>query len=172
MLNAGALAFIPFRGVGSLVFGLLSPPAAAAEHDPKAEVAATVDAVLKAGQAGDMQALRDLYAPDCTFIDEFAPFLWSGPHAIDSYFASGFQMYQQTQHMNGKTTLSPPAFVYVAADRALVVEPLSGTATVHGKPYSLQGAYAYTLARIDGRWKITSQTWTKTTENRDPYRAD
>ena len=149
---------------------MLSTSAAAAQNgDPKAEVAATVDAVLEAGLAGDMQKLRDLYAPDCTFIDEFAPFLWSGPKAIDGYFASGFQMYQETQHSDGKTTLSPPAFVYVAADRAFVVEPVSGTATVKGKPYALQGYFAYTLARIDGRWRITSQTWTKTMENMSPY---
>ena len=142
---------------------------AAQTSGPNAEIMATVDASLSAGMAGDIRKLRDQYAPDCVFIDEFAPFFWTGPNAIDRYLASGARMYQETQHQPGKTTVSPPAFVYVSGDHAFVVEPLSGTATVRGQPYSQQGSFAYTLARIDGRWKITSQTWTKTKESMNPY---
>ena len=150
---------------------LTTPAVAAQSSGPNAEVLATVDAALGAGAAGDIDKLHEQYAPDCAFIDEFAPFLWTGPNAIDHYFASGARMYQETQHGDGKTTFSPPAFVYVSADRAYVVEPLSGTATVRGKPYALQGAFAFTLARIDGRWKITSQTWSKASESLNPYAA-
>ena len=46
---------------------------------------------------------------------------------------------------------------------------VSGAATVRGKPYTEEGAFAFTLTKIDGRWKITSQTWTKTRENMNPY---
>ena len=150
---------------------LTAPAFAAQSSGPNAEVLATVDAALGAGVTGDIGQLHAQYAPDCTFIDEFAPFLWVGPNAIDRYLASGGRMYQETQHADGKTTFSPPAFVYVSAERAYVVEPLSGTATVRGKPYALQGAFAFTLARIDGRWKITSQTWSKTSESLNPYAA-
>ena len=142
---------------------------AAQTSGPNAEVLATVAAALDAGQSGDMRRLRDQYAPDCTFIDEFAPFFWAGPNAIDGYLASGARMYQQTQHGDGKTTVEPAAFVYASGDRAFVVEPLSGTATVRGQPYAVRGAFTYTLTRIGGRWKITSQTWTKTSESMNPY---
>jgi|WetSurMetagenome_2_1015567.scaffolds.fasta_scaffold170185_2 ketosteroid isomerase-like protein len=148
---------------------LAGPALAAQSSGPNTEVMATVDAVLEAFTSGDIGKLGDQYAPDCTFIDEFAPFLWTGPHAIDGYFASGARMYQETQHRDGKTTVEPAAFVYVSGDRAFVVEPLSGTATVRGRPYDSRGAFAFTLARIDGRWKITSQTWTKASENMNPY---
>jgi ketosteroid isomerase-like protein len=143
---------------------------AAQTSGPNAAVTATIDAAMAAGVSGDIRAMRDRYAPDCTFIDEFAPFLWSGPDAIDAYLMAGGRMYQETQHRDGKTTFLPPAFIYVLGDRAFVVEPLRGTAMVRGRPYSQQGAYAFTLARIDGRWKITSQTWTKSRESSDPYR--
>ena len=156
--------------VAAILAALATSPAAAAQTSgPDPEVMATVQASLDAGQSGDIGKLRDQYAPDCTFIDEFAPFLWRGPHAIDGYFASGYRMYQETQHRDGKTTVKRPAFVYVSGDLAFVVEPLTGTSTVRGRPYRQQGSFAYTLARIDGRWKITSQTWTKSSESRNPY---
>ncbi len=142
---------------------------AAQATGPNAEVTATVDAVLDAGATGDIRRLRDQYAADCTFIDEFAPFFWAGPNAIDGYFASGARMYQETQHRDGKLTVEPPAYIYVSGDRAFVVEPLSGAATVRGKPYTQRGSFAFTLARIDGRWKVTSQTWTKASESMNPY---
>ena len=161
---------IPLVLIAAASMAALTTRADAAQTSgPNADVMATVAASLDAGMSGDMRRLRDQYAPDCTFIDEFAPFLWTGPGAIDGYFASGGRMYQETQHIPGKTTVSPPAFVYVSGDHAYVVEPLSGTGTVRGKPYALQGSFTYTLARIDGRWKITSQSWTKTSESMNPY---
>ena len=148
---------------------LTTQAGAAQTSGPNAEVTATVDAVLKAQIAGDIPRIVAQYAPDCTFIDEFAPFFWSGPGAIQGYFTSGGRMYQETQHQDGKTVLSPPSYVYVSGERAFVVEKVGGTASVHGKPYSQEGAYAFVLARIDGRWKIISQTWTKTAESMNPY---
>ncbi len=142
---------------------------AAQVSGPDPEVMATVTAALDAGIAGDIGRMRDQYAPDCTFIDEFAPFLWTGPGALGGYLASGGRMYQETRRRDGKVTLEPPAFVYVSGDSAFVVEPLSGAATVGGKPYVQRGAFAYTLARTAGRWKITSQTWTKASESLNPY---
>jgi ketosteroid isomerase-like protein len=155
--------------VAASATALASPALAAQVSGPNVEVQAAVDAAMSAGLAGDMGKLREQYAPDCVFVDEFAPFFWSGPDALAGYLQSGFRMYQETQHRDGNTTFSPSAFVYVSGDRAFLVEPVSGTSTVRGKPYALQGSYAFTLARIDGRWKITSQTWTKTSETMDPY---
>ncbi len=155
--------------IAAATLAALATPAAAQASGPDPEVMATVHAALGAGLSGDIRRLRDQYAPGCTFIDEFAPFLWAGPNAIDGYFASGARMYQETQHGEGETTVAPPAFIYVSGDRAFVVEPLSGTATVRGRPYAQRGSFAFTLARTDGRWRITSQTWTKASENIDPY---
>jgi len=149
---------------------LLSATARGAQTSgPNAEVLATVDAAMKASMAGDIPKILAQYAPDCTFADEFAPFFWSGPNAIQGYFMAGGRMYQETQHKDDKPVFAPPSFVYVSGDRAFVVEKVSGVASVRGKPYASQGAFAFALARIDGQWKIISQTWTKTAENLDPY---
>ncbi len=149
---------------------LLAPSAFATQstnRDPA--VLATVDAALSAAQSGDVSKLRDQYAPDCVFIDEFAPFRWTGPNALDAYMASAVQMYQETRHGEVQMTVSPPAYVYVSGDAAYVMEPLSEKATVDGKPYESTGFLTFTLARTGQRWKITSQIWTKAGENINPY---
>ncbi len=151
---------------------MLSGPARAAQTSgPDPAVMATVEAALAAGTAGDVERMRSAYAADCAFIDEFEPFYWRGPGALDAWLASGARMYQQTGRRDGRVTVSPPAFVYVSGDRAFVVEPLAGRATMNGRPYAQAGRFAFTLARIEGRWKITSQTWTKARESWDPYRS-
>lgn len=149
---------------------LLSAEARAAQTaGPNAEVTAVVDAAMTAGMAGDLPKLMAAYAPDCVFVDEFEPFLFSGPGAIQRYFQAGGRMYQETQHMDDKPVFHPASYVYVSGDQAFVVEKVRGTASVRGRPYASQGAFAFTLARIDGRWRITSQTWTKAKESRNPY---
>jgi len=156
--------------IAAASMALLTVQASAAQTSgPNAEVTATVDAALQAGTTGDMAKLVAQYAPDCTFTDEFAPFFWSGPGAIQGYFAAGGRMYQETQHKDDKPVFSPATYVYVSGDRAFVVEKVSGTANVHGKPYSSEGAFAFALARTQGGWKIISQTWTKTGETMNPY---
>ncbi len=150
---------------------LSTPSARAAQTSgPNAEVIATIDAAMKASMTGDIPTLAAQYAPGCTFADEFEPFFWSGPDSMRDYFAAGGRMYQETRHKDDKPVFSPPSYVYVSGDRAFVVEKVSGTAQVRGKPYSEEGSFAFALARIDGRWRIVSQTWTKAHENMDPYK--
>jgi hypothetical protein len=149
---------------------LLAAPAGAAQTSgPNAEIATVIDTAMKAGMAGDVAGMRAQYAPDCVFADEFEPFFWSGPGALDAYLMSGGRMYQETQHIPGKAVFGPPRYVYVSGDRAFVVEPVTGSDTVRGKPYAEDGAFAFSLVRADGRWRITSQTWTKTRETFNPY---
>ena len=155
---------------GACCLALLTASAGATQTSgPNPEVVAAVDAAMKASMSGDIPALAAQYAPGCTFADEFAPFFWSGPDAMRDYFIAGGRMWRETRHKDDKAVFAPPSYVYVSGDRAFVVQTVSGTATVRGKPYSEAGAFAFALARIDGRWKIISQTWTKSRENMDPY---
>ena len=145
------------------------PVFAAQVSGPNTDIVAVIDAAMNAPLKGDMAKFYAQYAPDCVFVDEFAPFLWTGPQALDRYLMSGGQMYQETQHHDGHAAFGPPRFVYVSGDKAFVVEPVRGSATVRGQPYTQKGAFAFSLTRTEGGWKITSQTWTKASESRNPY---
>ena len=67
-------------------------------------------------------------------------------------------------------TVRPATYVYISGDNAYLVKPLSEKATVRGKVYKSTGFLTFTLARIDHVWKITSQIWSKTSENMNPYK--
>ncbi|MGH7009649.1 MAG: nuclear transport factor 2 family protein, partial [Caulobacteraceae bacterium] len=107
---------------------ILALPAFAAEPaGAKAEVAATVAAALDAGRAGDIRKLQEEYAPDCVFVDEWAPYLWTGPGAFERYMVSGARMFRETQRHDIAITSDPPSFVYVSADHAWLVERVGET---------------------------------------------
>ncbi len=149
---------------------LTNEAVAAQGGDRGTDVMITVDAALSAAQSGDVRKLRNQYAANCVFIDEFTPFHWSGPDALDHYLASAAQMYKETQHGEVRMTVGSPTYVYVSGNDAYLVEPLSEKATVRSKAYKSTGFLTFTLARINHVWKITAQIWSKTSENMNPYR--
>ena len=151
----------------AVLTSLLVAPALAAA--PDGAVRKTVDAALDAAQSGNVAQLRAQYLPDCVFGDEFAPFYWSGPHAIDAYFASAARMYRDTKMTGTKVSHGAPTFVYAGADRAYVTVPLRVRAQAAGRPYAATGVLTFTLLKTAAAWKIASQSWTKETENISPY---
>jgi ketosteroid isomerase-like protein len=155
--------------VAALTAVLPASASASQSVAPNPEVLAVVDAALNAAQAGDIQSLRQKYTADCIFIDEFAPFMWSGADALDHYFQSAAQMYQETRHSDVTVTKGTAKYVYVAADSAYVIEPLSETAQVNGKPYTSSGSLTFVLVRTQAGWKIRAQTWAKDAESSNPY---
>ena len=138
----------------------------AADAGPQAAVLATVDAALNAAQSGDIKTMRTEYLPNCSFVDEFAPYQWS---SMDAYFASAAEMYKQTGMSGTKVSRGAPKFVYVTSTSAYVVIPLKVQAQVKGKPYRASGTLVFALQDTAAGWKISMQTWSKATENISPY---
>lgn len=163
--------FRPCAIIGVVSWLLVAPASAYASQSSRqdSEVLAVVDAALDAAKAGDISRLRLQYTADCTFVDEFSPFLWSGEGALDAYLLSAGQMYQETHHGDVVMTRGAPKFSYVSQDRAYVVEPMTETSSIGGKPYESTGTLTMVLVRVAGVWKIKAQTWTKTSETRNPY---
>jgi len=155
----------------ALVVALLFPSSAFAAQSAELDgaVVKTVETALGAAQSGNVAELSAQYLPDCTFVDEFAPFYWSGPNAINAYFTSAAQMYKDTKMTGTKVAHGAPKYVYVGTDSAYVAVPLRVRAEVNGKPYKATGTLTFTLRKISATWKIASQSWTKETENINPY---
>lgn len=141
----------------------------AADAGPQAAVLATVDAALDAAQSGDIKTMRTEYLPNCSFVDEFAPYQWSGTGSMDAYFASAAEMYKRTGMTGTKVSRGAPKFVDVTSTSAYVVIPLDVQATVKGQPYKASGTLVFALQDTAAGWKISMQTWAKATENISPY---
>ena len=144
------------------------PLTTVAGADPDAAVLATVNAALDAAQSGDIKAMQERYLPGCTFIDEFAPFQWSGSGSMAAYFASAAEMYKRTGMAGTKVSRGAPKYVYVTGASAYVVVPLKVTAEMKGKPYRASGTLVFTLQPTDKGWKISTQSWAKDAESIGP----
>jgi ketosteroid isomerase-like protein len=133
---------------------------------PDRAVWAVVDSALDAAQSGDVKTLRQAYMPGCVFVDEFAPFAWSGAHSLDDYLASAARMYKGTGMTGTIAAHDAPGYVYVAGGKAYLTVPLRIAAKASGKPYRESGILTFALQKSTGGWKIAAQTWTKLRENR------
>jgi ketosteroid isomerase-like protein len=155
----------------ALAAALLSSSAAWAAQDTTqdAQVLAPIKAALDAAQTGDIKTMQAQYLPGCTFVDEFAPFLWQGKGSMQAYFTSAAEMYKETGMSGTKVTRGTPKYAYVSGMSAYVVIPLDVTAQAKGKPYHATGSLVFTLQKTAADWKIATQTWTKDTESLDPY---
>ena len=147
---------------------VLGPAGASTKHldPPDRAVRAVVDSALDAAQSGDVKGLRQAYIPGSVFVDEFAPFAWSGAHSMDAYLASAARMYKDTGMSGTHVVHETPAYVYVTGDKAYLTVPLHITAKAAGKPYYESGTLTFALQKTAGGWKIAAQAWTKLGENR------
>jgi ketosteroid isomerase-like protein len=134
----------------------------------QAAVLATVDAALDAAQSGDIKTMRTEYLSDCSFVDEFAPYHWSGQDSMSAYFASAAEMYKRTGMSGTKVSRGSPKYVYVTSTSAYVVVPLEVQATVKGKSYRASGTLVFALQDTKTGWRISMQTWAKASENIGP----
>src|ERR1700722_14757190 len=138
---------------GLLMAASILAPAGASTKSmdtPDRAVWAVVDAALDAAQSGDVKTLRQAYLPGCFFVDEFAPFAWSGAHSLDAYLASAVRMYKDTAMTGTSAAHGTPGYVYVAGDKAYLTVPLRITAKAAGKPYRESGILTFALEKTVG----------------------
>lgn len=150
-----------------------SASAFAAQHvanaQERAAVMKPINAYISAANTGNFKAFHAQYAPASTFVDEFAPYEWSGTNAQDRYFADFGKTLTTLKMTEAKLVAGTPTYSYVDGSRAYVVLPVSVTAKIAGKPYTESGSMAITLLQSGGVWKISVQCWTKGPENFNPY---
>ena len=165
----------PLRRAAVLIAAsvLLPVLADAAQQTPnaqqKAAVMQPITTAFNAAGAGNVKLFHDQYAPSSTIADEFAPFTWSGAGAQDRFFADFGKALGEYKMTDTKLVPGQPKYVYVAGTRAYVVVPMTVSANIAGKPYRESGSMVVTLQRLQGNWKIATQSWTKGPESFNPY---
>jgi ketosteroid isomerase-like protein len=158
----------------SLLAAALSPLSALRAQAPAAApmdklALETVETALNAAQSGDAKKLMEQYVPGAVFVDEFAPFFWSGPGSMAAYFASAQKMYQETGMSDTAVSHGTPKFSYLGPSNAYVVVPLDVRARLKERRYHATGVLVFALQKTSSGWKIASQSWAKATENINPY---
>ncbi len=95
-----------------------------------------------------------------TIIENFAPFLFAGPNAIEAW------MLGMRDHAEGledlKYTFGDPQDFSVMGDQAFFTLPTSWRGLVHGTPFYEEGGWAFLLVREADSWRLRSYGWAVT----------
>lgn len=121
-----------------------------------------VKAVITAIKNDDEVAISALYANDAVVVDEQAPFEWTGAGAGARWLSASRDW----------SKWSPKIAHFRDALAEIQVDDGSGSAYVvvagaflgadPKKPWQQHGTLTFTLRKIDGSWKISSQAWART----------
>jgi hypothetical protein len=116
---------------------------------------------IVAFNSGDTKTASAAYATgEITIVDEFAPYHWTGLHALQDWFAEYDKHAQKTGVTDGKVTYGAPTRTEIEGDLAYVIIPTVYLYKERGKPIAEEGQVALVLHAESGAWKIRSWTWT------------
>lgn len=148
---------------------LLAAGAAAAKVSagapfPVKAAMAPVDSVIAAMATGDSKRLAGVYSNDAVIVDNQAPFQWTGANAGANWFAATAARWGKLWYGKFVPTvhspLLPASEMQFAPGSAYVIVPGRLASRNSSKPIAQSGALTFTLRKVSGTWKITSQVWT------------
>jgi ketosteroid isomerase-like protein len=143
------------------IFSMFAAPATA--KSLPAAVMAPINAMLAATNADKGTELAAYYTPDAVVVDEFAPYVWTGPTAASQWWAGVDKQIAQMGTHTIHAAAQPIKHFDVTGDSAYVVVPLYISYAVKSKPGHETGLFTLTLRRSGGAWKIATQTWATAT---------
>ncbi len=118
-----------------------------------------VDGFLKATETGDIAAALKFCGPSQVMVDEFAPYHWSGPKAVRTWWA-GFEKVSKAGGATDVTlTHGAPSRVEQDAHHAYVVLPTVIAMKIKGQPLKQDGVLTFALDRSAKGWKLAAVAW-------------
>jgi ketosteroid isomerase-like protein len=146
------------RVILALFAGILLAPAAmaAAQNDVTAPIHQFIDGF----NSGDTKSAYAAYATgDITIVDEFAPHLWTGPHAAQDWAADYDKHAKATGVTDGLVKYGKPTRSEIGGNVAYVIMPTVYLYKEHGKPMAEEGQITVVLHLEMGGWKMRGWTW-------------
>jgi ketosteroid isomerase-like protein len=149
-----------FVTLGLSVLSCTAPAAAAPTPAPPDPALLALPGKMAAALiANDAAALRANCASSATVVDEFSPYVWSGPDACAKWSAAFKVFAAQVKLENPKATVKPNPFVDVSGNRAYMTAQVRFDATMAGKPVPEEGTWTIVVVKSGGAWKITNLAW-------------
>lgn len=136
-----------------------SAPVAASPKMPTSEMMAPINAIMAAATTNNLATMKKSYTSSPVIIDEFAPYRWSGPNAVATWFAdfgAWLTMVKGTQ-MHG--TFAGPGYWDATKDRAEIIMPTTFTFLIAGKAAAESGLWTFVLVKNGGSWRAESSAW-------------
>ena len=141
---------------------LLGAGTAAAADKDKTDVMATVNQFIDGFNKGDTKTALAACASPVAIIDEFPPYVWSGPTACADWASDYDAASKKDKVTHQVVKLAKPKHVDVSGDRGYVVVPANYTYQEDGKPMAENGSLlTVALQKGPDGWRITAWTWSK-----------
>ena len=118
-----------------------------------------IDGFIKSTGQGRLAEAAGYFTPSHSIIDEFAPYHWSGPKAVTTWWA-GFVADSKTSGMtDADMAMGAPTRVLTTAHHAYVVAPAVLTFKLKGAPGRETGTFAFSLDKTPKGWRIAAFSW-------------
>ena len=129
-----------------------------ASEKPDAEMMAVAERVAAfIATGGGSPPARLFAARDVTIVENFAPFVFEGPGAVETWSK------QLRVHLEGMTALQHTfgeAFDFSrSGDEVYFSLPTIWRGLNNGKPFSESGGWAFVLTREEGEWRVLAYGW-------------
>jgi len=129
-----------------------------ASEKPDADMMAIAQRVADfIATGGDTPPARLFASRDVTIVENFPPFVFEGPGAVESWSK------QMRAHLEGITALHHSfgdAFdCNRSGDEVYFSLPTTWRGLNNGKPFSESGGWAFVLTREDGAWRVLAYGW-------------
>jgi len=155
-----AIALLSTSMVAASGFSSFSLAVAQPGAQPPAELVALVETVLKAYSSKDLALLKSVYGGNLVIIDGFGRFRWTGPNAMDEWWADVEQFFKDVDVASEELTSQGIRAWGVNGDRGYV--SVSATLTIKrnkGEPIIRPGVLTFTLAKLSNVWKAEGHAW-------------
>lgn len=145
--------------IGTMVLAAMAAAPVAAAED--ASVATPLRQFVDAFNKGDLKGVMANYAAgDIAIIDDFAPYVWTGPKAAQAWAADLAKSGTATGVTEGAVKIGSPTRTEVAGNFAYAIVPARYTYKEHGKAMTEEGQMTFALKGGAKAWKVSGWTWT------------
>jgi hypothetical protein len=135
-------------------------PVATADSVPLPEVVDVVRAVIYSLNTFNIDAVSNLYTPNAVIADDDPPFSWNGPTAGVQWVNAVEQACKNSNLTKLRGKINTITVFHQTAENYYIVVPVRYTGNLpDNKSFSLDGAFAFVLRLVNGKWMIKSQVW-------------
>jgi len=106
-----------------------------------------------------------VFTDDVAILDDFAPYSWTGAHAVADWYAGLLGRTPEerattgTRAIHGHVTVGAPHYLRVSGDSAYFVLSATYTWMDGTTPVRQRGAWTFAERRVSGHWLIAGQGW-------------
>ncbi|HET9353565.1 MAG TPA: nuclear transport factor 2 family protein [Sphingomicrobium sp.] len=133
--------------------------AAPAAAGPAEDATAAVTTWLDKFNAGDIAAFNAGHAPGAVIVDEFSPFLWTGPNASQRWLDDYGKDAAAGGISGGRLDYAAPIRATASGNTVYVVLPTIYRMQQGGKAKSAAGTMTFVMTRAGNEWKIAAWTY-------------